>query len=230
MMQPDSVEKRFLAAMQESYWMVVQHGVRSTAKTRVLHGWVQDELRRELGDEYDFTGQSPDSTQEAGVAGMYYDKNVDVLIARDGEELGVVSVKFVISNYWQNSANYLEQQIGETANLRRRNIVYGNLFCVTNPIPYKNRAGAIVKLESIRDHDIQHYARLRADHEHIHAPQEMAIGIVALDTAANIVTGIANPAAMGISESSCAAWGNALSVRRFFPRMARRIELRYLSP
>ena len=161
---------------------------------------------------------------------MYYDKNVDVLVAKDGEELAVISVKFVISNYWQNSVNYLEQQIGETANLRRRNIVYGNLFCVTNPIPYKNRAGQIVRQESIRDHDIQRYARLRADHEHIHAPQEMAIGIVELDTDANAITGIADPAAMGIGDEGCAALGNALSVRLFFPRMARRIELRSLSP
>ena len=229
-MQTDSIEQRFLAAMQESYRMVVSHGTRSTAKTRVLHGWVQDELRRELGEGYDFTGQSPDSGQEAGVAGMYYDKNVDVLIARDGEELGVISIKFVISNYWQNSVNYLEQQIGETANLCRRNIVYGNLFCVTNPIPYKNRNGAIVKLESIRDHDIQRYARLRADHEHIHAPQEMAIGIVTLDTDADAITGIADPVDMGISDDGCAALANALSVGLFFQRMARRIELRYLSP
>ena len=229
-MEPDSVEQRFLAAMQESYRMVIRHGVRSNEKTKILHGWVQDELRRELGDGYTFTGQSPAGAREASVAGMYYDKNVDVLIARDGEELGVISIKFVISNYWQNSINYLEQQIGETANLRRRNIVYGNLFCVTHPIPYKNRAGEIVRLESIRDHDIQRYARLRADHEHIHAPQEMAIGIVALDTDANAITNIADPAAMGIGDEGCAALANALSVRLFFPRMARRIELRHLSP
>ena len=73
-------------------------------------------------------------------------------------------------------------------------------------------------------------ARLRADHEHIHAPQEMAIGIVTLDTAANAITGIADPAGMGISESGCTALDNVLSVRRFFQRMALRIELRYLSP
>lgn len=229
-MPTDSVEQRFLAAMQESYRMVLRHGVRSNEKTKVLHGWVQDELRRELGDGYTFTGQSPVSAQEAGVVGMYYDKNVDVLVARDGEELGVISVKFVISNYWQNSVNYLEQQIGETANLRRRNIVYGNLFCVTNLIPYKNRAGQIVRREAIRDNDIQRYARLRADHEHIHAPQEMAIGIVELDTDANAIISIANPAAMGISAEGCAALDNALSVPLFFPRMARRIELRRLSP
>lgn len=95
---------------------------------------MQDELRRELGDAYALTGQSPVSASEASVEGMYYGKNVDVLVSRDGQELGVVSVKFVITNYWQNSVNYFEQQVGETANLRRRNIVYGNLFCVTDPI------------------------------------------------------------------------------------------------
>lgn len=187
-------------------------------------------MRRELGGGYEFTGQTPASASEAQVSGMYYDKDVDVLVARDGQELAVISIKFVISNYQQNSVNYFEQQLGETANLRRKNIVYGNLFCVTNPIPYKNRAGQIVRLESIRDHDIQRYARLRADHEHIHAPQEMAIGIVDLDTDANAITNIADPAAMGISAEGCAALDNALSVRRFFPRMARRIELRHLSP
>ncbi len=222
--------QRFLAAMQQSYAMVQEHGTRSNRKTRVLHGWVQHELGLELGDDHTFTGQSPTSTHEANVGGMYYGKDVDVLIARDGQELGVVSIKFVISNYWQNSINYFEQQIGETANLRRRNIVYGNLFCVTNPIPYKNRAGDITKRETIRDHDIQRYARLRADHEHIHAPDEMAIGVVTLDTDQDAITGITDPAALDISEDSRAALANELNVDLFFTRMARRIELRHLSP
>ncbi len=222
--------ERFLTAMQESYRMVQQYGVRSNQKTRVLHGWVQDELGRELGDGYVFTGQSPTNTREANVGGMYYDKNVDVLIAKDGQELGVISIKFVISNYWQNSINYFEQQVGETANLRRRNIVYGNLFCVTNPIPYKNRAGDITRLETIREHDIQRYARLRADHEHIHAPDEMAIGIVDLDTDGDAITGITDPVTMNISDGSRTALVNELSIDAFFTRMARRVELRHLSP
>ena len=226
----ENIEQRFLAAMQQSYRMVLEHGTRSNQKTRVLHGWVQNELRRELGDDYAFTGQSPTSTHEANVEGMYYGKDVDVLVSRDEQELGVVSIKFVISNYWQNSINYLEQQIGETANLRRRNVVYGNLFCVTNPIPYKNRAGEITRLERIREHDIQRYANLRADHEHIHAPQEMAIGIVDLDTERDAVTGVSNPADLDLSEYSRGALANALSLNLFFARMARRIELRYLSP
>ena len=142
-MTASTLEQRFLQAIQLSCQKVIEYGVRSSEKTKVLHGWVQDELKRELGDEFVFTGQTPDSVKkdEANVAGMYYGKDVDVLIARDGQELGVVSIKFVISNYWQNSINYFEQQVGETANLRRKNIVYGNLFCVTNPIPYKRRSG-----------------------------------------------------------------------------------------
>lgn len=49
---------------------------------------------------------------------MYYGKNVDILVSRDGKELSVISIKYVISNYWQNAVNYFEQQVGETANFK----------------------------------------------------------------------------------------------------------------
>ncbi len=224
------LESRFVTAMDLSYGKVLDYGPRSNEKTKVLHGWVQDELRRELGDAYAYTGQTPARSGEATVRGSYYDKKVDVLVSRNGQELGVVSVKFVISNYWQNSVNYFEQQIGETANLRRGNIVYGNLFCVTNPIPYKKRNGEISRLERLREHDVQRYVKLRADYEHAHAPDEMAIGIVDIDTEDDVITGMADIYDMDLSESSISALQNELSVANFFPRMARRIELRYLSP
>ena len=151
-------EKRFLQAAQTSYEVFLEHGPHSNEKLKVFHGRVQDELKRELGDEYNFMGYTPDGGKEALISGLYYDKRVGVLISRDGQELGVVSIKFVISNYWQNSVNYLEQQLGETANLRRKNIVYGNLFCVTNPISYNRRSGKIARYEHLREHDIQRYA------------------------------------------------------------------------
>ena len=64
-----NIEQRFLAAMQQAYQMMLAHGPRSNQKTKVLHGWVQEELRRELGDDYIFTGQSPTSKHEANVGG-----------------------------------------------------------------------------------------------------------------------------------------------------------------
>ncbi len=50
-MQQQNIEQRFLAAMQESYRMVKLHGTRSNRKTRVLHGWVQDEMRQGLRED-----------------------------------------------------------------------------------------------------------------------------------------------------------------------------------
>ena len=222
-------EERFLQATQASYEMFLEHGPRSTEKLKVFHGWVQDELKRELGDEYNFTGYTPDDGKEALISGLYYDKRVDVLISRGGQELGVVSIKFVISNYWQNSVNYLEQQLGETANLRRKNIVYGNLFCVTNPIPYNRRSGEIARYEHLREHDIQRYARLVSDRGHAHAPDEMAIGIVDLDIQRNAISGITDVSTLkNITEASREVLRNELSLPDFFPRMAKHIrEKRY---
>ena len=58
------LEQRFLQAIQLSYQKVIEYGVRSSEKTKVLHGWFQDELKRELGDEFVFTGQTPDSVKK----------------------------------------------------------------------------------------------------------------------------------------------------------------------
>ena len=216
--------QRFLAAMQRSHRMLIEHGPRSNEKLKVLHGWVQDEVRLELGSGYQITGLSPQNSHEVTVTGMYYDKRVDILIARDDRQLGVISVKSVASNYWQNSVNYIEQQIGETANLRRINVVYGNLFFVTNPIPYMTRDGEIRRYERIREHDIQRYSRLRADNQHLHAPDEMALGIVDLNVGSNEIAGITDLAALDITENSRAILRNELSVDLFFDRIARRIE------
>ena len=222
------IEERFVIAASESYQKVLEYGPRSNEKTKVFHGWVQDELRFHLGDDYTYVGQTPTNSSEATVVGNYYDKKVDILVSRDGQELGVISIKFVISNYWQNSVNYFEQQVGETANLRRKNIVYGNLFCVTNPIPYKRRSGYVSRLEKLRDHDIQRYVKLSADYGHAHAPDEMAIGIVDLDMYEDAIIGMTDVSDMGLSESSATALRNELSVSSFFPKMATRIHTRYI--
>lgn len=162
---------------------------------------------------------------------MYYEKKVDILVTKGMRDLGIVSIKFVSSNYKQNSVNYFEQQVGEIANLRQKKIVYGNLFFVTNPIIYYNKDHSqIDHLEKISDHDIGRYVCLLADNDHPHAPDEMAIGIVDLDTDSSQITDISDPAALEVSRGSRASLSNQLNVEQFFSRMARRIELRYRSP
>ena len=226
----ETIEDRFLGVIQASYDMYLAHGPRSTEKIKVLHGWVQDELKNELSSEYIFQGQTRYDTREAEVEGMYYNKRVDVLVSRDERELGVVSIKFITSNYRQNSINYFEQQIGETANLRRRNIVYGNLLCITDPIPYFKRDGSIGRTEHLTNRDIQRYVRLRSDHIHIHSPDVMALGIVDLDITNRRITGLTDLDKLEIEENTRRSLDNELSICSFFERMAAHIALKYDSP
>lgn len=222
-----SFDRRFLAAMRKAYREGIR-APRSTAKLKILHAWVQNELRSALGAGYDLTGQSPTDSKEAEVSGMYYDKKVDVLVSRNAQPLGVVSVKFPLSSYGKNAINYLEQQIGETANLRRSNIVYGNLFFLTDPIPYVDKG--VTKYERFGENEIDRYNRLRSDHEHAHSPDEMAVGIVALDANRGKITGIRRPNQLGISQEYQDILTSQLDVELFFRKMALRIELRHLSP
>jgi len=101
---------------------------------------------------------------------------------------------------------------------------------VTNPIPYKKREGNVERLEKLRNRDVERYVKLREDHQHAHSPDEMAIGIVDLDTEKDIITGITNSHALGLSESNRIALTKELSVTEFFSRMAMKIEVRYRSP
>ena len=182
-------EDRFVKAAKEAYRRTIKDGARSTERIKALHGWVQKEITLRLGNEYEIRGLSddPDSGEEK-VSGYYYEKSVDVSVSRNDKVLGVVSCKFVNSNYKQNANNYFESQIGETANLRRNNIVFGNIFCVTEPIPYKKKSGRIGKLEHIREIDIEKYHKLENDHTHLYAPNVQAMVVVKTDMGENAIT------------------------------------------
>ncbi len=177
-----SIEDRFIVAVQEAYQRAQSGSVRSTERIRVLHGWVQKEIVNQIGDAYEVCGLNDNrESREEKVQGWYYPKNVDVSVKRDDNVIGVVSFKLVNSNYKQNANNYFENQMGETANLRRNNIVFGNIFCMTEPIPYKTRSGGLKKYEHIRGSDIMKYRKLENDHNHLHAPDVQALVVVRLN-------------------------------------------------
>ena len=189
------INGRFLRAIQEAHRRTAVHGVRSTERIKVLHGWVMDEIRGLLGRDYQVCGKSDaEGSREMSVDGWYYAKKVDVAVIRNGRVFGVVSIKAPNSNYMQNANNYFESQMGETANLRRNNIVFGNIFCITDPIPYRNREGVIIKQQQhrIRGSDIMKYKKLEQDHNHLHAPDVQALVVAKLDMQQDAIIGICN--------------------------------------
>ncbi len=167
--------------LRESYRRYISGGPRSTEKIKPLHGWVIEELQRRLGKNYLVVGLSDSNREEKSVVGRYYEKRVDVRVSRGELVLGVVSIKLVMSNYKQNKNNYFEQQLGETANLRAENIVFGHIMLLPEPIPYKNRKGEISRREHISAEDIQRYAKLVQDHGKDHVPDVQCLAVFLLE-------------------------------------------------
>lgn len=224
------LERRFFEAVRESYRRTQEEGgPRSTKRIRVLHGWAQQEIARRLGADYALRGYSDDGGKEEEVSGWYYIKRVDVSVSRDERVLGVVSVKFVNSNFRQNAYNYFEGQMGETANLRRNDIVFGSVFCVTHPIPYFRKSGILEKFEEIQERDIERYYLLERDHNHPHAPDVQAFCIFRLDWDNRNITRICVRDDLPHLSDAMHQKLQSMNIGRFFTQFCDHIRLKYNS-
>ena len=223
------IETQFLAAIQESYRRT-QSGPtanRSKARLKVLHGWVQQEISDLLGADYDIHGLSDAGGKEEKVAGWYYRKNVDVAVKRDDKVLGVVSIKFVNTNFRQNAGNYFEGQMGETANLRRNDIVFGSIFCVTHPILYLDSKRKIARMEHINNTDIEKYHKLERDHNHRHAPDVQALCVLKLDWEKKKITGICERKDLDHLDDDAYNKLKSMNISRFFEMFCGNVELKH---
>jgi len=227
--QNSELEDRFILAVRESYTAYSEYGARSNQKLRPLHQWVADEMQRMLGDGYALQSlRKDDEGGEDTVAGKYYDKTVDVSIAKgDAAPMAIVSIKFITSNFKQNANNYFEHLMGETANLRRGGILFGHLMVLPTVVPYLKRGGAIASEERISNRHLQKYVKLGQDGDYPHRPDAIGIGLVSLpldDLRDAHKIEVADLATMEISESVRAALMNEFSVPRFMRNMTRLVE------
>ncbi len=219
---------RLLSAVQEAYRRYVDSGPRSTSKIKALHGWVIDELESTLGDDYQIQGLSDSGGREAKVQGRYYPKNVDVSISRSGITLGVVSIKFVMTNYNQNKMNYFEQQLGETANLRSNDIVFGHIMLRTHPTPYLKLSRVVQRNEKVNDGTIELYARLAQDHGKHHVPDIQCMAVFLLSShKGEIVRQCVKDDLPDVSKENFEHLEGKLSIDRFFERMKDEINAKY---
>ena len=223
------IEERFLEAIRESYRRTQSSPTanRSKARLRILHGWVQKEIAEQIGTDYEIYGLNDEGGAEEKVSGWFYEKNVDVAVKRDNRVFGVVSIKFVNSNFRQNAGNYFEGQLGETANLRRNDIVFGNIFCVTNPIPYLNKQRKLVRMENIRDSDIEKYHKLVRDHIHVHAPDVQAFCVFQLDWEKKQITGICDRNDLEQLSEDAYNKLQSMNIGRFFELFCESIKIKH---
>lgn len=176
----------FLEKIQESFKEFISIGTsRSTVKLKPLHGAIAQDIAKLLGADYIVKSQGYGNGREAKIEGRYIDKRVDITIKekKSNKAVAGIAVKFVMQNYSQNSVNYFENMLGETANIRTANCLYFQIFIILDKLPYYKTGGEISRWEEFTDHNITKYCRLSYDNvdEFYHTPNKTLIYVVHLN-------------------------------------------------
>ncbi len=172
---------QFLAILKESFITYLKTGARSNKKLEVLHGAISHDLQTRLNDKkYSVYSLGFGIGKEHKIIGRYVDKAVDITIAEKDSPVAGIAVKYVMSNYSQNSNNYFENMLGETANIRSAQIPYFQIFVIPDKIPYFDKDGGIIKWEAITENNLKKYIKLSNDNieTFLHTPNKTLVFIV----------------------------------------------------
>ena len=173
--------EQFLVTLKQSFLTYLKTGARSNKKLEVLHGAISQDLSERLNDtDYSVYSLGYGKGKEHKINGRYIDKAVDITIKENDIPVAGIAVKYVMSNYSQNSNNYFENMLGETANIRSAQIPYFQIFVIPDKIPYFDKDGIITKWERINEHNLKKYIKLSEDNidNYLHTPNKTLVFIV----------------------------------------------------
>lgn len=172
--------KDFLGVLKEAFYKYLHTSSQSTEKLKILHGAIAKDLAGMLGDEYKVYSLGYEKGKERNMPGRYMNKRVDITIEKDGEFLAGIALKFIMSNYSQNSVNYFENMLGETANIRCSGKPYFQIIITPTIVPYFKNGGMISKYDTITEHNIEKYIKLSNDNTstYMHTPNKTLIYLV----------------------------------------------------
>lgn len=173
----------FLDVIRESFKTYLTVGTsRSTAKLKPLHGRIAQDLQDLFGKNYSVQAQGYGNDKEGDINGRYLSKKVDITIKKEDKVVAGYAVKFVMRNYSQNSVNYFENMLGETANIRTNGIPYFQIFIIFDKVPYYEDGGKFKKWDIINAHNLDKYLALSKDDptKFYHTPDKTLIMIIKL--------------------------------------------------
>ena len=153
----------FLEAIKRSFLVSLETSPRSNEKLKVLHGFIAEDLQKRLGNKYVVKSLGFQDGREAKILGRYMNKNVDITIKKDGKAVAGIAIKFVMSNYSQNSNNYFENMLGETANIRANKIPYFQIFVIPEVLPYYKKMGKFQNGKKITENNVDKYVKMSSD-------------------------------------------------------------------
>ena len=170
----------FLEVLKKSFYKYLHTGARSTEKLKVLHGAVAKDVAERLGDEYKIYSLGYEQGKERNVEGRYMNKRVDITVEKDGQVVAGIALKFIMSNYSQNSVNYFENMLGETVNIRCSGKPYFQIIIIPTIVPYFKDKGTINKYEFVTEHNIEKYIKISNENisTHMHTPNKTLMYLV----------------------------------------------------
>lgn len=172
-----------LPTLKKSFCKYLETSGRSNEKLKILHAQIAKDLVSLLGEGYKVYSLGFESGKEHIITGRYVEKVVDITIADKMDKIvGGIAVKFVMSNYSQNSNNYFENMLGETANIRSASIPYFQILIIPDEIPYYKKDDIISKAEHLSGHNVAKYLKLSQDNpkNYLHTPDKTLLMVVAL--------------------------------------------------
>ena len=173
----------FLEVIKDSFHTYLRVGTsRSTAKLKTLHGHIATDLAEKFGAGFSIHSQGWGNDKEGSIEGRYYPKNVDITIEKAGKVVAGYAVKFVMRNYSQNSNNYFENMLGETANIRSNSIPYFQIFIIFDKVPYYEKGGSFKRYDTITPHNLDKYLALSKDDPTVffHTPDKTLVALIKL--------------------------------------------------
>ena len=175
--------REFLKVISNSFCRFLQRGTsRSTDKLKPLHGAIACDLHSMLGAGYEVISQGYGIDREARIQGRYMEKWVDITVKKEDKVVAGIAVKFVMQNYSQNSNNYFENMLGETANIRANKCPYFQIFIILDRIPYykKDSEKSVQKWETFTEHNAEKYVILSKDNldSFFHTPNKTLIYVI----------------------------------------------------
>jgi len=173
----------FINTVKQSFLTSLKTGPRSNEKLKILHGFIARDLQTKLGDQYKVIGYGIHDGKEGSISGRYMDKNVDIIVMKNNLTMAGLGVKFVMSNYSQNSNNYFENMLGETANIRSAKIPYFQIFIIPERLPYYQKDGAFAKWDTVNANNLSKYIKLSEDNidTFYHTPNKTLFALLTID-------------------------------------------------
>ncbi len=191
MIKKTDINKNFLSAIKKSF---VAHnkpgGARSPKKLVPIHKFLAETIQKKLGKKYSVKSFGVGDGKEFKFDGKYTSKDLDIAIFCNKKLTATVSFKFVTSNYKQNANNYFENLLGETANVRRRNIGFAHFLVLRGHTPYfsknsGNKRGELKKIEILNENNLLKYVKLFRDLDFPHKPDLLGIAVLDFDKNGN---------------------------------------------